>query len=222
MLKNMVLIIMIFLPNTFKIFILNYFFGANIDKSAKIGFSYINCLTIIMGKNTRIGHFNIIKNLSILQLCDHSEFGNFNRITAIPLESKKHFTENLNRNPCFIMRHHSSMTGNHYMDCCGGIVIGEFSIIAGLGTSIFSHGINIHTNTQEASGVVIGKYCMVATKSVLLKGSHLPDYSVLGAGSVLQKAYQTPYTLYSGVPALPIKELDKTVAFFIRENGFVT
>lgn len=221
MLRNISLILIMFLPNTLKIIILNRFLNAKIDKSAKIGFSYINCTTIIMGKNSRIGHFNIVKNLNILQLDDHAGFRHFNKITAVPLASKKHFTQDITRSPHFIMHQHSSMTGHHYIDCCGGITIGAFSIIAGLKTSIFTHGINIQTNTQEASGVVIGKYCMIGTQSTILKGANLPDYSVLGAGSVLQKSYETPYTLYSGVPARPAKTFDTEAKFFIRNTGSV-
>jgi hypothetical protein len=44
----------------------------------------------------------------------------------------------------------------------------------------------------------------------------------LGAGSVLQKTYQTPYILYSGVPALPIKTFETEAKFFVRDTGFVT
>jgi hypothetical protein len=50
----------------------------------------------------------------------------------------------------------------------------------------------------------------------------LPDYSVLGAGSVLQKTYQAPYILYSGVPALAVKTFDTETKFFVRDTGFVT
>jgi acetyltransferase-like isoleucine patch superfamily enzyme len=61
----------------------------------------------------------------------------------------------------------------------------------------------------------------VGTGVVILKGSCLPDYSVLGAGSVLTKTMTEPYTLYSGVPAAPISELDKASRYFIRQTGFV-
>ena len=221
MLKRMLLVLMIFMPSSIKIFIFNHFLNCKIDKSAKIGFSYINCKSIIIGKNSRIGHFNIIKSLNLLQIDNNAGLGHFNKISAVPLSSSKHFTENLERSSHFIMRQHSSMTGHHYIDCCGGVIIEEFSILAGMGTQIFTHGINIKTNTQEASPVNIGKYCMIGTRSIILKGACLPDYSVLGAGSVLQKPYDTPYTLYSGVPAVSIKKFDLSAQFFKRNNGFV-
>ncbi len=221
MLKKIILILIVFLPNALKIIILNRFFNAKIDKTAKIGVSYIHCDTIIMGKNSRIGHFNTIKNLSRLQLDNDAGLGHFNKISALPLGSNKHFTHDTTRSPHFIMHQHSGMTGHHYIDCCGGVTVGEFTIIAGMRTSIFTHGINIQTNTQEASGVMVGKYCMIGTQSIILKGASLPDYSVLGAGSVLQKAYTTSYTLYSGVPALPVKTFDTEAKFFNRDTRFV-
>ncbi len=221
MLKKIILILIVFLPNALKIIILNRFFNAKIDKTAKIGLSYINCDSIIMAKNSRIGHFNTIKNLNRFQLDNDAGLGHFNKISAIPTGSNKHFTYDTTRSPHFIMHQHSSMTGHHYIDCCSGVTVGEFTIIAGLRTSIFTHGINIQTNTQEALGVVLGKYCMIGTQSIILKGTTLPDYSVLGAGSVLQKTYQTPYTLYSGVPAVPVKTFDTDAKFFNRKTGFV-
>jgi hypothetical protein len=49
----------------------------------------------------------------------------------------------------------------------------------------------------------------------------LPDYSVLGASSMLNKEYSEPYFLYAGNPAKAIKPLPKDTAYFNRSAGFV-
>ena len=67
----------------------------------------------------------------------------------------------------------------------------------------------------------IGDYCFVGTNSVILGGSNLPDYSVLGAKSLLNKKCEVPYSLYAGVPALTIKDLDKNAKYFQRIDGFI-
>ena len=55
----------------------------------------------------------------------------------------------------------------------------------------------------------------------VIKGSALPDCSVLGANSTLHKAFSQPYTLYSGVPAQPVAPLDPESGYFHRDIGFV-
>jgi hypothetical protein len=56
---------------------------------------------------------------------------------------------------------------------------------------------------------------------VVLRGAELPDCSVLAAGSTLARAFQEPFTLYSGVPAQPVKALDRDAEYFRRTRGYV-
>ena len=56
---------------------------------------------------------------------------------------------------------------------------------------------------------------------VILGGSCLPDYSVLGAKSLLNACFETSYFLYGGVPAVPVKQLSKELKYFLRTEGFV-
>jgi hypothetical protein len=44
---------------------------------------------------------------------------------------------------------------------------------------------------------------------------------VLAAGSSLSHAFGDPFTLYSGVPAKPVKPLDRDAEYFRRTAGFV-
>jgi hypothetical protein len=55
----------------------------------------------------------------------------------------------------------------------------------------------------------------------LLGGSVLPDYCVLGAKSLLNKAFAESYQLYGGVPAKPLQSLPRDYAYFQRTTGFV-
>jgi acetyltransferase-like isoleucine patch superfamily enzyme len=56
---------------------------------------------------------------------------------------------------------------------------------------------------------------------VLLGGSTLPDFCVLGAKSLLNKNFTDTYQLYGGVPAQPIKSLSHDCKYFRRTEGFV-
>jgi hypothetical protein len=56
---------------------------------------------------------------------------------------------------------------------------------------------------------------------IQLSSSTLPDYSILGAGSVLAGSMSETFMLYAGVPANPVKSLDQNSKYFQRTEGFV-
>jgi acetyltransferase-like isoleucine patch superfamily enzyme len=56
---------------------------------------------------------------------------------------------------------------------------------------------------------------------VILGSSTLPDHSVLGALSLLNKAHTEPWGLYAGQPARRLKAIDSSAAYFSRSLGFV-
>ena len=74
---------------------------------------------------------------------------------------------------------------------------------------------------QETDSIIVGDYCMIGANSTLVKGSVLPSFSVLAAGSVLHKAHEVTHRLYSGVPAIPVRELPRDARFFARKVGVV-
>ena len=119
------------------------------------------------------------------------------------------------------MGRHAAMTSRHYVDCSNRVDIGDFATLAGARSQILTHAIDFNRNRQVSAPVRIGRYCFVGTSCVVLKGAELPDCSVLAAGSSLARAYGEPFTLYSGVPALPVKELDRDAEYFRRVRGFV-
>jgi len=115
----------------------------------------------------------------------------------------------------------SAIVKGHFFDCNHTITLGHHTIVAGQGSSFFTHGIDLAQNRQESSPIRIGNHCMIGACCVVLKGGVLPDCSVLGANSTLHKAFSEPYTLYSGVPAQPVATLDPESGYFHREIGFV-
>ena len=56
---------------------------------------------------------------------------------------------------------------------------------------------------------------------MLLGGSALPDFSVLGAKSLLNKKFTENYMLFGGVPAKPISNISEDAKYFKRLNGFI-
>ena len=117
-----------------------------------------------------------------------------------------------------------SITSRHFIDVNGGVYIGKFTTVAGLRTQILTHSIDILENRQDAKPVKIGDYCFIGTNCILIKGATIPDYSIIGAHSLVNKNLKDEYSLYGGVPARKIKSFKdekKQPKYFSRENGFV-
>ena len=61
----------------------------------------------------------------------------------------------------------------------------------------------------------------VGTNCVILGGIVLPDHSVLGAMSLLNKVHSESWGLYAGQPSQLVKSIDPSFAYFNRQTGFV-
>src|SRR5438105_4356205 len=84
-----------------------------------------------------------------------------------------------------------------------------------------AHTIDIVQNRQVSRPITVGDYCFVGSNSVVLGGSGLPDYCVLGAKSLLNKTYTQTHRLYGGVPARELNVLSPDCGYFNRRQGFV-
>lgn len=220
-LEFIIAVISAILPLFIKRIIYKNIFKWNIDPSARIGLSLIWARQVSLGPGAVIGHFVILKNMDSLRLEEGALIGSRTYASAIGLGSDVHFSDNPDRNPSLTLGRHAAVTGRHVLDCNDAVTIGEYATLAGRETIIYTHGINVGRNRQESAPVTIGKYAMVGARCMIVKGAVLPDYSVLGAQSVLTKKMTTPYGLYAGNPATLVRELDQGALYFSRANGRV-
>ena len=209
------------LPWSLRRCVLNWLFGYRIDRTSRIGFAWIFPKKLVMDAHSRIGHLTVCKGLELLELGPYATIGRGNWITGYPSGSTKHFDRQPERRPCLVMGEHAAITNRHLIDCTDSVSIGAFTTFAGFCSQILTHSIDMETCCQASAPISIGKYCFVGTDCVLLGGSLLPDNSVLGAKSLLNKQYFEEYWLYAGVPAKPVKQLANDLAYFSRVNGFV-
>ena len=142
-------------------------------------------------------------------------------MNGFPSGDTRHFKHQTDRRPRLEIGEHSAITKDHHLDCTSEIVIGSFTTIAGYGSQLLTHSIDIEANRQDSKPIHIGNYCFVGTDCTILGGAKLPDYSVLGAKSLLNKGFEETYKLYAGVPAREVKELSKDSGYLKREEGFV-
>jgi serine acetyltransferase len=195
--------------------------GYEIHPTARIGWSWICPDHLAMGAGARIGSLTVCKGLSLLKMGEESRLGNLNWISGFPLGNKAFFADELDRRAELVIGDHAAVTHRHMIDCTNSVRIGRFTTFAGYRSQVLTHSIDLQRCRQASKPITIGEYCFVGTGSVLLGGSGLPDYSVLGAMSVLNKSYTDTHWLYAGNPARPAKALPEGMQYFVRSSGFV-
>ena len=219
--RNFLFFISLFLPWKIRHAFLEQQFGFQIHPTARIGIAWILPSRLIMEENTAIGHLTVAKNLDLVHLKANATMGRGNWITGFPLSDSRHFGSETDRRPQLIMGEHSAITHRHLLDCTNAITIGAFTTVAGFQSQLISHTIDIKENRQTSHPISIGDYCFVGSNSVLLGGAALPNYCVLGAKSLLNKAYTQTHRLYGGVPARELSVLSPDCGYFNRRKGFV-
>jgi acetyltransferase-like isoleucine patch superfamily enzyme len=221
MLSSIFILLLNFLPWPLRRLILIRCFGYTIHPIARIGLSFIKPRRLVMEENSRIGHLTAGVHLDLIHLKSHAIIGNGNWITGFPSGPSVHFAHQPDRRSELIVGEHAAVTHRHLIDCTGGVTIGRFTTMAGFRSQILSHSIDLKECRQEAAAVTIGESCFIGTDCVILGGSILPDYSVLGAKSLLNKKFADGYFLYAGCPANPVHELPESLAYFHRTAGYV-
>ncbi len=196
-------------------------FGYMLHPTSYIGLAWIFPHCLVMEEHSRIGHLNVCKGADLLHLGPHALIGQLNWITGFPSGGSRHFAHQPERRPELVMEQHSGISSRHFIDCTARIRIGAFTTVAGFRSQLITHSIDLAAGRQAAEAIEIGQYCFLGTEVVLLGGSSLPHHSVLGAKSLLNKKWETPYQLYGGVPAKPLKELPQDSGYFQRQEGFV-
>ncbi len=177
---------------------------------------------LVLGPDARIGHGNVIKGAALVRLAEQGFIGNGNWITGFPAGTgSRHFAHQPDRRPELHLGAHAAITNRHLIDCTHRVEIGAFTTFAGFRSQILTHSIDLQLARQHSEPITVGAYCFVGTDCVLLGGAALPDRSVLGAKSLLNKAYTDPGQLYAGVPARPVAPLPADAAYFSRETGFI-
>lgn len=196
-------------------------FGYRLDPTSHIGLAWVYPRHLVMAAHSSIGHLTFCVHLDKVELHERATIGRGNWITGFPTADKSHFGHDSGRRAELTVGEHAAITNRHLVDCTSAVEIGAFSTVAGFASQILTHSIDLEQNRQASQPVRIGKYCFLGTNCVLLGGSQLPDFSVLGAKSLLNRAGETPYTLYGGVPARAIKRLPETYGYFHRARGSV-
>lgn len=155
-----------------------------------------------VGAGTTIGLGNKLRGLRLAEFGQETQVGPRNDIRASPARGTVADDPDLIGvlkvgDVVFISKRHE-------IDCTGGVLIDDWSGLAGRGTFIYSHSYDPQANASTCGPTRIGRNAMVASKTVLAKGSTLPEGSILAMGGVLLPGASKTHTMYGGVPARPL------------------
>jgi acetyltransferase-like isoleucine patch superfamily enzyme len=188
--------------------------GFKVDPTAIIRSNiFLNVTNITLGVNSVIRYGNIIRNVSLVMEKD-STIGAWNWITGAN-DFKKFSEENLKLH----LGCGASITSRHYLDCSGGIDIGDFSLIAGVRSTFFSHQIDVQINRQTCEKISIGTYSLIGSDTKVLPGSRIGSRSLVGMGSVVTGKQFPNNSFIAGTPAKVIRRIEGD--FFSREKSVV-
>ena len=213
--------LLVLLPWRLKRALLQRLFGYRLDPSSRIGLAWVFPARLVLAGGASIGHLTVCKGLDSLVLGEHASIGRLNWISAYPLGRPPHFAHLPERQPELVLGEHAAITHRHIIDCTARVSIGRFATLAGFRSQLLTHSIDLAECRQDAKPIVIGAYCFVGTACTVLGGTVVPDYSVVGANALLNRVYEDSYRLYAGVPARAVTELDPSLQYFQRTQGFV-
>ena len=219
--RSLFRLFVVLLPWRLKRFVLRSAYGYEVHATARIGLAWVFPRRLIMGAHSSIGHLTVCKGMELLSLGEHASVGRLNWISAYPFNQPPHFTHLPDRKPQLIIGEHAAITHRHIIDCTEEVVIGAFATMAGYRSQILTHSVDLAECRQHAKPVRIGRYSFVGTACTMLGGTVVPDYSVVGAQALLNKAYEETYHLYAGVPAKAVSALDPGMKYFTRTTGYV-
>ena len=178
--------------------------GHSVGKNIKIGFSYINVEKLILGDDVIVGHFNLILN-EHLELGKNSRIGYMNILKGpfkillkerAALGNKNYLTRAKNGityGDCILrLGILTKITTGHHLDMTRSIFIGDFSILAGIRSQLWTHGYyhsNIGADRIRIDGEIhIGDNVYVGSGCIFNPGVKIANAVHIGGGCTISKS----------------------------------
>lgn len=167
---------------------------------------FLKVLRIEVGEGTHVWSGNMFKSLRGLHIGSHCTMMRWNRVTAVPSFRR---TKNVDPEKVGVLwlGDHVVITKGHALDCSGGVVMEDWSAIAGRETLVYSHSYDPAEHELACAVTTIGESAMIAARTTMASGSTLPKGSILAMGSTLMPGKTKEYCLYAGFPARAIREV---------------
>lgn len=201
--KRIVLALSTFLLPSFILRSILRLLGNKIGKKVKIGFSFVTASKLDLADNSKIGHFNLLLNDSLilkesayigylnilkgpfsLLLSKQAAIGNKNYITR----ARKGITYGLST---LHLGELTKITVGHHLDLTRSITFGDFSILAGIRSQMWTHGFYHAEQGKERiridGEIHIGKNVYIGSGCIFNPGVTVGDAVHVGGGSTVSK-----------------------------------
>jgi acetyltransferase-like isoleucine patch superfamily enzyme len=203
------------------------FFGYEIGKRVRVGFSIIDVRHCHIDDDVQIGHLNLVVGVGNLTVGDHVHIGHLNVIRGGDEVNLGRYAEILRLNeinsipdpdvvnavePRFLLGAGSIITTGHKIDFTDRVEIGRRTILGGRNSSLWTH------NRQRTRPIVIGSFTYVGSEIRVAPGGLIPSRCIVGIGSVVVGELSGEEKLIAGVPARVIKELSEEDKFLIERK----
>lgn len=203
------------LPSGARRWVFTRLLGHEIHPTARLGRSLVDVDRLVMGPDSVISSCSVIRGCEEVDLAAEAVVGPLVWVNAVRRD-KHYFADQPLRRPVLRLKRAALISCLHMIDCCDLVEIGEYSGLAGFGSQVMTHTVDIVRVKQVAKPVIIGDHSMISTSSVLLPGTVVPDNAIVSAGAVVKGPLTEGYTLYEGVPAVAKRTLKPELAFFHR------
>jgi acetyltransferase-like isoleucine patch superfamily enzyme len=177
-------LVSVVLPQPLKRALFRHVLGWNVARDAYVGLSYIGADAVTLGPGSRIGHFNIVRNVQILDVGARAYIKDFNHIFGCT-------PEGMYGERAFRVGDDAHIMSRHFFEVGGAITLGDRVTVAGRGTQIYSHTLVTPQGFHEwkVGDVVIGDGAKVFAGAILIL-CHVPQDAIVAAGAVLTKSYE--------------------------------
>jgi len=213
--SHMSSLVFLLLPSRFKNFLLRRL-GHTVHPRSRVGVILVSGgVQISLEAGARIGHFNVFRDLESVSLHSGAVIGQWNWVSAArPLRKLP------DSSPTLSIGMEAALTSRHYLDCSGGVSIGDFSTIAGVRSTFVTHGIDWKQNRQSVRSISVGRYCLIGSNATLCPGASVPDRTIVGMGSVVGTELNEGDALWAGARTTRWTNVS-SAAYFDRRQGYV-
>lgn len=226
------------LPSFLAVLLLRLF-GHRIGSGVRIGFSWLYVSKLELGNDVRIGHLNLILNTRLV-MSDESKLGYLNILKG-PFEiamkrnaaigNKNYLTRAGSGvsygNSTLELGEWTKITVGHHLDLTRSIHFGDYSILAGKGSQLWTHGYyhaDIGKDRIRIDGSIqIGNNVYVGSSVIFNPGIQIASKIHIGAGAVVSKDL-----IESGMyVSQPLRHIDnslekvKSRLTHVKEEGLV-
>lgn len=190
--------------------------GHQIHPTATIGICLVRRVgRFEVGERSLIHHFNLFRDLRLVRMGDGCRIMLFNQVVGDSgYEPGIEQTDDLRT---LRLGDYSHIISQHYLDCGGGIILGNESWVTGIRSTLISHAFDPNNGGVILDPIRIGDRAVIATSCTMLPGTVIGEGALVAAGSTTWTGQEAKGGhLHGGVPARRLAAIDIPAHVYLR------